>query len=173
MTISFFLFFLFLSYILHCKIADEVIKSEEFIKPITSSPLLTDDIIIEIKVMNERCILLTDEIQQLKREVSELSQVTFHCYLERCNFDNIIIIIYNHFSFNLQKPELTEEDMLMIKEKQDVLMSKVSELEQLTQKFQKVLQKDLKDVFNIILFKLFYIRLHFSNKFNIKFCNNI
>lgn len=59
-------------------------KSKEFIKPITSSPLLTDDIIIEIKVMNERCILLTDEIQQLKREVSELSEVTFHCYLELC-----------------------------------------------------------------------------------------
>lgn len=58
----------------------------------------------------------------------------------------INIIIYNHFSFNLQKPELTEEDMLMIKEKQDVLLSKVSELEQLTQKFQKVLRKDLKDL---------------------------
>ncbi|XP_077258497.1 uncharacterized protein LOC143895322, partial [Temnothorax americanus] len=91
-------------------VEDKVIKSKEFVQPIISSPLLTDDLIIELKVMNERCILLTDEIQQLKREVSELSE----------------------------KPELTEEaDTLIIQEKQDVLTSKVAELEQLTQKFQK------------------------------------
>ncbi|XP_011873265.1 PREDICTED: early endosome antigen 1-like isoform X2 [Vollenhovia emeryi] len=88
---------------------DQVTKSKQLVKPIVSSPLLTDDIIIELKVMNERCILLTDEIQQLKREVSEL----------------------------LEKPELTDEDTQTIKDKQDVLTAKVAELEQLTQKFQK------------------------------------
>lgn len=65
----------------HFTIADEVTKSEEFVKSTISASLPTDDIIIELKVMNERCILLTDEIQQLKREVFELSEVTFHCYL--------------------------------------------------------------------------------------------
>lgn len=74
-------YFFFLSLILHFKIADEVTKYEELIKPIISSPLLTDDIIIELKVINEKCILLTDEIQQLKHEVSELSEVKFHCSL--------------------------------------------------------------------------------------------
>lgn len=47
----------------------------------------------------------------------------------------------------MQKPELTEEDTLAIQEKQDILTSKVAELEQLTQKFQKVLRKTLKDKF--------------------------
>ncbi|CAL1680402.1 unnamed protein product [Lasius platythorax] len=91
------------------KIADEIIKFDEFAEPIISSPLLTDDIITELKEMNERCIILADEIQTLKREVLELSD----------------------------KPELTEEDALVIQEKQDILMSKVAELEQLTQKVQK------------------------------------
>ncbi|XP_039309290.1 uncharacterized protein LOC105201905 isoform X2 [Solenopsis invicta] len=98
-----------LSYSIPSDVKDEVPKSEEFVKPTISSPLLTNDIIIELKIMNERCILLTDEIQQLKREVSELSE----------------------------KPELTEEDTLMIREKQDVITAKVAELEQLTQQFQK------------------------------------
>lgn len=70
-TLLLFLFFLSLSlthsfYYTYFKIADKVTKSKEG----------TDDIFIELKVMNERCILLTDEIQQLKREVSELSKVT-------------------------------------------------------------------------------------------------
>lgn len=65
----------------HFTIADEVTKSEESIKSTISASLPTDDIIIELKVMNERCILLTDKIQQLKREVFELSEVMFHCYL--------------------------------------------------------------------------------------------
>jgi len=58
-----------------------VTKPEELVKPTISAPLLTDDIFIELKIMNERCILLTDEIQQLKHEVSELSEVMFYCYL--------------------------------------------------------------------------------------------
>jgi len=58
-----------------------VTKPEELVKPTISASLLTDDIFIELKIMNERCILLTDEIQQLKHEVSELSEVMFYCYL--------------------------------------------------------------------------------------------
>ncbi|XP_072742959.1 uncharacterized protein [Anoplolepis gracilipes] len=79
----------------------------------TDSPILTDDIITELKEMNERCIILADEIQKLKREVYELSD----------------------------KPELTEEDSLVIQEKQDIMMSKIAELEQLTQKLEKAREK--------------------------------
>ncbi|KAL6442884.1 hypothetical protein ACFW04_002734 [Cataglyphis niger] len=78
-----------------------------------SSPLLTDDIITELKEMDERCITLADEIQKLKLEVRELSN----------------------------KPELTEEDTLVIQEKQDILMSKIAELEQLTEKLEKAREK--------------------------------
>ncbi|XP_018338308.1 PREDICTED: golgin subfamily A member 3 isoform X3 [Trachymyrmex septentrionalis] len=89
---------------------EEVTKSEESVKSIEiSAPVKTDDIIIEVKVMNERFILLTDEVKQLKCEVFELSE----------------------------KPELTEEDKLAFQEKQDILTSKVAELEELTQKIQK------------------------------------
>ncbi|EGI65766.1 Outer dense fiber protein 2 [Acromyrmex echinatior] len=88
---------------------DEVTKSEEFVKPTISEPIKTDDIIIEVKIMNERFILLTDEVKQLKHEVFELSE----------------------------KPELTEEDKLAFQEKQNILTSKVAELEQLTQEIQK------------------------------------
>ncbi|XP_018393779.1 PREDICTED: myosin-11 isoform X2 [Cyphomyrmex costatus] len=83
---------------------DEETKPEELVKPVK-----TDDIIIEVKVMNERFILLTDEVKQFKREIFELSE----------------------------KPELTEEDKQAFQEKQDILTSKVAELEQLTQKIQK------------------------------------
>jgi len=48
---------------------------EEFEKSIISAPVKTDDIITEVKVMNERFILLTDEVEQLKREIFELSEV--------------------------------------------------------------------------------------------------
>ncbi|XP_070527860.1 putative leucine-rich repeat-containing protein DDB_G0290503 isoform X2 [Cardiocondyla obscurior] len=80
---------------------DEVAESEDSV--------ITDDIIIKLKIMNERCIQLTDEIQELKREVSEL----------------------------LEKPALTEEDSFIIDKKQNVLKSKLAELEQLMQKLQK------------------------------------
>ncbi|XP_070164453.1 paramyosin [Polyergus mexicanus] len=63
--------------------------------------------------MDERCIILAEEIQNLKHEVLELSN----------------------------KLELTEEDTLVIQEKQDILMSKVAELEQLTQKLEKAREK--------------------------------
>ncbi|KYQ54434.1 Outer dense fiber protein 2 [Trachymyrmex zeteki] len=92
---------------------DEVTKSEEIVKPIINALVKTDDIIIEVKVMNERFIMLTDEVKQLKREVFELSE----------------------------KPELTEEDKLAFQEKQNILTSKVAELEQLTQKIQKAREK--------------------------------
>lgn len=38
-------------------------------------PVLTDDILTELKEMTERCAKLADEIQTLKREVLELSNV--------------------------------------------------------------------------------------------------
>lgn len=49
----------------------------------------------------------------------------------------MIIIIYNNIFLN-QKSELTEEDKLALQEKQNILTSKVAELEQLTQNIQKV-----------------------------------
>ncbi|XP_018053543.1 PREDICTED: plectin [Atta colombica] len=87
----------------------KMIILEEFEKSIISAPVKTDDIITEVKVMNERFILLTDEVEQLKREIFELSE----------------------------KSELTEEDKLALQEKQNILTSKVAELEQLTQNIQK------------------------------------
>lgn len=44
-----------------------------------------------------------------------------------------------HILFNLQKLELTEEDTLTIQEKQEIMMSKIAELDQLTQKLNEVL----------------------------------
>ncbi|KAG5334789.1 ODFP2 protein, partial [Acromyrmex charruanus] len=98
-----------IEYNVNFKSVDKVTKSVESVKPTISEPVKTDDIIIEVKIMNERFILLTDEVKQLKHEVFELSE----------------------------KPELTEEDKLAFQEKQNILTSKVAELEQLTQEIQK------------------------------------
>lgn len=43
--------------------------------PTIISPVSTEDIITELKEMNEKCIILAEEIQNLKREVQELSDV--------------------------------------------------------------------------------------------------
>lgn len=61
-----------------CKITDEPLNFAELAESIISSPFLTDDIITKLKAMDERCIVLVDEIQQLKREVQELSEVLFY-----------------------------------------------------------------------------------------------
>ncbi|XP_067203521.1 outer dense fiber protein 2 isoform X2 [Linepithema humile] len=97
---------------------DETISFGGLAESIISSPLLTDDMITKLKAMDERCIILVDEIQQLKREVQEL----------------------------LEKSELTEEDTFEIQKKQDVIMSKVAELEQLTQKFHETQVQQIEDL---------------------------
>ncbi|KAG5337469.1 ODFP2 protein, partial [Acromyrmex heyeri] len=90
-----------IEYNVNFKNVDKVTKSVESVKPTISEPVKTDDIIIEVKIMNERFILLTDEVKQLKHEVFELSE----------------------------KPELTEEDKLAFQEKQNILTSKIPQIQ--------------------------------------------
>lgn len=64
----------------------ESIKTEDSLVDVPSS---TSAIIAQLKVMNEVCVVLEDEIQQLKREVQELSEVI----VSYCGYFNSLYMI--------------------------------------------------------------------------------
>lgn len=78
---------------------------------LSSSPLTDDAIIEEMKEADERCVVLAKEIEQLKLEIAKLTV----------------------------KKDLTAEDTLAIQSKQDKVMNKLAEFEQITQKLQRLL----------------------------------
>ncbi|KOC63411.1 Outer dense fiber protein 2 [Habropoda laboriosa] len=78
---------------------------------LSSSPLTDSAVMMEMKKADERCVMLSKEIEQLKKEIAELST----------------------------KKDLTEDDTLVIHEKQDEVMKKLAEFEEITRKLQRLL----------------------------------
>ncbi|XP_014484969.1 PREDICTED: 227 kDa spindle- and centromere-associated protein-like [Dinoponera quadriceps] len=80
---------------------------------------LTDEYLIsEVKALDERCIILIDEIQQIRDEVEELSE----------------------------KVDLTEEETRLIEKKQDALLLKTAELDQLTEQLRQITIQGIPDL---------------------------
>ncbi|XP_020708167.2 myosin heavy chain, non-muscle [Athalia rosae] len=77
----------------------------------SSIPLTDTAVMTEMKEADKRCTTIAAEIEQLKRELTELTN----------------------------KQDLTEEDTLKIKEKQESVMSKLGEFEKITRKLQRQL----------------------------------
>ncbi|OAD52684.1 Outer dense fiber protein 2 [Eufriesea mexicana] len=78
---------------------------------LSSSPLTDSAVMMEMKKADQRCVQLSKEIEQLKQEIAMLSI----------------------------KKDLTNEDTLTIQQKQDEVMRKLSEFEQITRKLQRLL----------------------------------
>ncbi|XP_026669479.1 uncharacterized protein LOC108625182 isoform X3 [Ceratina calcarata] len=78
---------------------------------LSSSPLTDSSVMLEMKTADERCVVLSKEIEQLKQEIAALTN----------------------------KKDLTDEDTLIIQEKQDEVMKKLAEFEQITRKLQRLL----------------------------------
>ncbi|CAK9797487.1 Outer dense fiber protein 2 [Anthophora quadrimaculata] len=78
---------------------------------LSSSPLTDSAVKMEMKKADERCVVLSKEIEQLKNEIAELST----------------------------KKDLTDDDTLVIHEKQDQVMKKLAEYEKITRKLQRLL----------------------------------
>ncbi|KAG7189734.1 hypothetical protein KM043_017401 [Ampulex compressa] len=78
---------------------------------LSSSPLADTAVMNEMKAADERCIVIAKEIDQLKQEISDLTN----------------------------KPDLTEEDTIAMQEKQNDIMSKLAEFEEITQRIQQLL----------------------------------
>ncbi|XP_019696707.1 centriolin [Harpegnathos saltator] len=87
-------------------------KIEEKKFPISFFP---PDIAEELKVLNEKCITLNIEIQQIRDEIEDLSE----------------------------KHDLTEEETQLIKMKQEALLLKLGELERLTEQSRLTMLKNL------------------------------
>ncbi|XP_076622533.1 uncharacterized protein LOC143342482 [Colletes latitarsis] len=86
------------------------IKPGGRVESILSSSPITDPVVLEeIKKADEHCARLAKEIEQLKLEIAELTV----------------------------KKNLTEEDTLMIQTKQEEVMTKLAEFEQITRKLQR------------------------------------
>ncbi|XP_014608308.1 PREDICTED: uncharacterized protein LOC106789023 [Polistes canadensis] len=78
---------------------------------LSASPLAEESVITELKAADERCKVVADEIKKLKEEMLQLAD----------------------------KKELTDEDTIVIQKKQEDLMSKLAEFEQMTRKLQRLL----------------------------------
>ncbi|XP_043502386.1 uncharacterized protein LOC122524290 [Polistes fuscatus] len=78
---------------------------------LSTSPLAEESVITELKAADERCKIVADEIKKLKKEMLQLAD----------------------------KKELTDEDTIVIQKKQEDLMSKLAEFEQMTRKLQRLL----------------------------------
>ncbi|XP_076749184.1 uncharacterized protein LOC143422421 [Xylocopa sonorina] len=78
---------------------------------LSSSPLTDSAVMLEIKNADDRCVVLAREIDQLKQEIATLTN----------------------------KPNLSDEDTLIIREKQDEVMKKLGEFERITRKLQRLL----------------------------------
>lgn len=92
---------------------------------LSSSPLTDSAVMVEMKKADERCVVLSKEIEQLKQEIAALSN----------------------------KKDLTDDDTLIIHEKQDEVMKKLAEFEQITRKLQRLL--GLTDISSSTFAKMF------------------
>ncbi|CAD1477879.1 unnamed protein product, partial [Heterotrigona itama] len=92
---------------------------------LSSSPLTDSAVMMEMKKADDRCIVLAKEIEQLKQEIATLTI----------------------------KKDLTDEDTLIIHEKQDEVMRKLTEFEQITRKLQRLL--GLSDISSTTFAKMF------------------
>ncbi|XP_034172409.1 uncharacterized protein LOC117600724 isoform X2 [Osmia lignaria lignaria] len=92
---------------------------------LSSSPFTDSTVKLEMKNADERCAVLAKDIEQLKLEIAELSK----------------------------KKDLTSEDTLTIQKKQDEVMRKLAEFEQITRKLQRLL--GLADVSSTAFAKMF------------------
>ncbi|KAF7387225.1 hypothetical protein HZH68_012902 [Vespula germanica] len=78
---------------------------------LSSSPLTEESVMDELKTADERCNIVAGEIKKLKEEMVELTN----------------------------KKELTDDDTILIQKKQEDLMLKLAEFEQMTRKLQRLL----------------------------------
>ncbi|KAL2729579.1 hypothetical protein V1478_005869 [Vespula squamosa] len=78
---------------------------------LSSSPLTEESVMEELKTADERCNIVAGEIKKLKEEMVELTN----------------------------KKELTDDDTILIQKKQEDLMYKLAEFEQMTRKLQRLL----------------------------------
>ncbi|XP_046833716.1 uncharacterized protein LOC124430761 [Vespa crabro] len=78
---------------------------------LSSSPLTEESVMEELKIADERCNIVAGEIKKLKEEMIELTN----------------------------KKELTDDDTVLIQKKQEDLMLKLAEFEQMTRKLQRLL----------------------------------
>ncbi|XP_043521421.1 uveal autoantigen with coiled-coil domains and ankyrin repeats protein [Frieseomelitta varia] len=92
---------------------------------LSSSPLTDSAVMMEMKRADDRCLVLAKEIEQLKQEIATLTI----------------------------KKDLTDEDTLIIHEKQDEVMKKLTEFEQITRKLQRLL--GLSDISSTTFAKMF------------------
>ncbi|KOX69378.1 Outer dense fiber protein 2 [Melipona quadrifasciata] len=92
---------------------------------LSSSPLTDSAVMMEMKKADDRCVVLAKEIEQLKQEIATLTT----------------------------KKDLTDEDTLIIHEKQDEVMKKLTEFEQITRKLQRLL--GLSDISSTTFAKMF------------------
>ncbi|XP_076385939.1 uncharacterized protein LOC100881157 [Megachile rotundata] len=104
---------------------------------LSSSPLTDSAVKMEMKNADERCAVLAKEIEQLKREIAELSK----------------------------KKDLTEEDTLAIQSKQDEVMRKLAEFEEITRKLQRLL--GLADYSSTTFAKMFDMIPHPTSKLSL------
>ncbi|XP_076286270.1 uncharacterized protein LOC143211965 isoform X2 [Lasioglossum baleicum] len=92
---------------------------------LSSSPLTDPELLEEMKNADERCTAIMKEIEELKREILDL----------------------------MEKKELSEEDTQLLHSKQDELLAKMAEVEQITRKLQSML--GLTDLSSVTFSKMF------------------
>lgn len=106
---------------------------------VSALPLTDECVGKQIEAIQERSFVVAAEINQLRNEISEVSQVCFlFSFINYCKNQNFRQNIYRD-KRSFQKGDLTENDSTILKEKQEILMQKLGNLNELTRKLERIM----------------------------------